>query len=150
MKILNNAMKVAKAPKARINWSDECKNACIELHEHIVNQPLAFWSPFNLINDDNFLVSMTDTSGEWVAGCLFVVKKADATHARDVTMEDLQNHKMATLISINSKILDAGQRSWNTYNTELLGIVRMVEKHGHISPQLLQSSQLKDQTSKQR
>ena len=60
MKILNDAMKVAKAPTARINWSEECVNACIELHEHIVNQPLAFWSPFDLINDDNCLVSMTD------------------------------------------------------------------------------------------
>ena len=48
MKILNDAMKVANAPKARINWSDECKNACGQLHKHIVNQPLAFWSPFNL------------------------------------------------------------------------------------------------------
>ena len=102
MKILNDAMQVAKAPKARINWSDECKNACIELHEHIVNQPLAFWSPFELINS---LVSMTDASDEGVAGCLFVVRKPDA---RDVTMEDLQNHEMATLISINSKILDEG------------------------------------------
>ena len=45
-------------------------------------------------------------------------------------MEDLQDHNMATLISINSKILDEGQRSWNTYETELLGLVRMVEKHG--------------------
>ena len=70
---------------------------------------------------------MTDASDEGVAGCLFVVRKADA---RDVTMEDLQNHKMATLISINSKILDEGQLSWNTYETELLGLVRMVEKHG--------------------
>ena len=48
---------------------------------------------------------MTDASDEGVAGCLFVVRKADA---RDVTMEDLQNHNMATLISINSKILDDG------------------------------------------
>ena len=127
MKILNDAMKVAKAPKARINWSDECINACIELHAHIVNQPLAFWSPLDLINEDNCLVSMTDASDEGVAGCLFVVRKPDA---RDVTMEDLQNHEVATLISINSKILDEGQRAWNTHETELLGMVRMVEKHG--------------------
>ena len=73
MKILNDAMKVAKAPNARINWRDECKNACIELHEHMLNQPLAFWSPFDLINDDNCIVSMTDASDEGVAGCLFVV-----------------------------------------------------------------------------
>ena len=59
-----------------------------------------------------------------------MVRKADA---RDVTMEDLQNHNMATLISINSKILDEEQRSWNTYETELLGLVRMVEKHGSYS-----------------
>ena len=55
---------------------------------------------------------MTDASDEGVAGCLFVVRKADA---RDVTMADLQDHRIATLIAINSKILDERARSWNTY-----------------------------------
>ena len=50
--------------------------------------------------------------------------------SRLTSMEDLQNHEVATLISINSKILDEGQRTWNTHETELLGMVRMVEKHG--------------------
>ena len=36
---------------------------------------------------------------------------------------------MATLIAINSKILDERERSWNTYETALLGLVRMVQKH---------------------
>ena len=45
-------------------------------------------------------------------------------------MADLQDHCMATLIAINSKILDERERSWNTYETELLGLVRMVQKHG--------------------
>ena len=120
-------MKVAFAPRAHINWDDTCKAACIELHDHIVNRPLAYWSPFELINDDNCLVAMTDASDEGVAGCLFVVKNADA---RDVTMADLQNHKISTLIAINSKTLDDGQRSWNTYEAELLRLVRMVQKHG--------------------
>ena len=83
MKILNDAITVAKAPKVRINWNDECKTSCIELHENIVNQPLAYWSPLDLINDDNRLISKTDASDEGVAGCMFVVRKADA---RDVTM----------------------------------------------------------------
>ena len=91
---------------------------------------------------------MTDASDEGVAGCLFVVRKPDA---RDVTMEDLQNHEMATLISVNSKILDEGQRTWNTHETELPGLVRMVEKHGsYTSPQPLPGSLLMGQTSKQR
>ena len=127
MKVLNDAMKVASAPRARINWDEACKNACIELHDHIVNRPLAYWSPFELINDDNCLVSMTDASDDGVAGCLFVVKKADA---RDVTMADLQDHTVSTLIAINSKILDEGQRTWNTYEAEILAAVRMVQKHG--------------------
>ena len=42
MKVLNDAMKVASAPRARINWDEACKNACIELHDHIVNRPLAY------------------------------------------------------------------------------------------------------------
>ena len=87
--------------------------------------PLAYWSPFELINDDNCLVSMTDASDDGVAGCLFVVKKADA---RDVTMADLQDHTVSTLIAINSKILDEGQRTWNTYEAEILAAVRMVQK----------------------
>ena len=37
MKILNDAMKVASAPRARANWDDACKSACVELHEHILN-----------------------------------------------------------------------------------------------------------------
>jgi hypothetical protein len=64
MKILNDAMKVASAPRARINWGEACQTACIELHDHIVNRPLAYWSPFELINDDNCLVSMTDASDD--------------------------------------------------------------------------------------
>ena len=52
------------------------------------------------------------------------------TDARDVTMADLKDHTMSTLIAINCKILDDGQRSWNTYEAELLGLVRMVQKHG--------------------
>ena len=108
MKILNDAMKVGTAARARINWDDACIAACIELHDHIVNQPLAYWSPFDLINDDNCLVSMTDASDEGVAGCLFVVQKPDA---RDVTMADLKDHRIATLIAINSKILDERERS---------------------------------------
>ena len=40
MKILNDAMKVASAPRARINWDDTCKAACVELHAHITNRPL--------------------------------------------------------------------------------------------------------------
>ena len=91
-----------------------------------MNRPLAYWSPFKLINDDNCLISMTDDSGDGVAGCLFVVKKADA---RDITMADLKDHRISTLIAINSEILDDGQRSWNTYEAELLGPVRMVQKH---------------------
>ena len=70
---------------------------------------------------------MTDASDDGVAGCLFVVKKADA---RDVTMADLKDHTISTLISINSKILDDGQRTWNTYEAEILAAVRMVQKHG--------------------
>ena len=72
---------------------------------------------------------MADASDEGVAGCLFVVKKADA---RDVTVADLKDHRISTLIAINSKILDDGQRSWNTYEAELLGLVRiiLVQKHG--------------------
>ena len=127
MKILNDAMKVASAPRARINWDDACKTACDEFHDHIVNRPLAYWSPFELINDDNCLVSMTDASDDGVAGCMFVVQKADA---RDVKMEDLKDHRMSTLIAINSKILDDGQRAWNTCKAELLELVRMVQTHG--------------------
>ena len=72
---------------------------------------------------DNCLVSMTDASDEGVAGCLFVVQKPDA---RDVTMADLKDHQIATLIAINSKILNETERTWNTYETELMGAVRMV------------------------
>ena len=104
MKVLNDTTKVGNAPRARINWDETCLAACLELHQHIVNQPLAYWSPVDLINDDNCLISMTDASDEGVAGCLFVVRKADA---RDVTMADLQDHRIATLIAVNSKILDS-------------------------------------------
>ena len=47
-----------------------------------------------------------------------------------MTMADLQDHRVSTLISINSKILDEGQRSWNTHEAKLLDLVRIVEKHG--------------------
>ena len=97
MKILNDAMQVGSAPRARINWDDDCMAACTELHNHIVNRPLAYWSPFELIHDDTCLVSMIDASDEGVAGCLFVAWKPDA---RDVTMEDLKDHHMATLIAM--------------------------------------------------
>ena len=72
-----------RKPAARINWDDTCKAACVELHQHIINQPLAHWSPFELINDDNCLVSMTDASDEGVAVCLFVVPKPDASKPDD-------------------------------------------------------------------
>ena len=62
-----------------------------------------------------------------ISSGFLLVQKPDAS---DVTMADLQDHRMATLIAINSKILDDGQRTWSTYETELLGAVRMVQKHG--------------------
>ena len=125
MRILTSATKVPEGK--HVKWGEDCIQACLELYEHITNRPMAYWSPFNLITDDNCLVSMTDASDDAVSGSLFVVRKPDA---RDVTMEDLKNPQISTLISVNSKMLDEGQRKWGTYEVELFGMVRTVEKHG--------------------
>ena len=78
------------------------------------------------------------SNGDHYASGLLVMCVCSSTHAalhvssqfmRARGAADLQNHRMATLIAINSKTLDDGQRSWNTYETELLGLVRMVQKH---------------------
>ena len=54
------------------------------------------------------------------------------TNAKNVTIENLKNHQMATLISVSSiaKMLDDGQRKWGTYEAELFGMCRTVTTHG--------------------
>ena len=125
MRILTSATKVPEGK--HVKWGEECIQACKELYEHITNRSMAYWSPFDLITEDNCLIAMTDASDDAVSGSLFVVRKLDA---REVTMEDLKNPQISTLISVNSKMLDEGQRKWGTYEVELFGMKRTVEKHG--------------------
>ena len=111
----------------RLQWPQECLDACQELNDHITNQPLASWSPASLLTEHTCLVAMTDASDDAIAISLFVVKMADA---RQVTKEHLKDPKMATLIAIKSHMLNSGERKWGTYEAELCGMKMVVEIHG--------------------
>ena len=110
-----------------VKEDDECKKVCQGLHDHIANRPLAYCSPSDLINADTCLVAMNVASGNAVANSLFMVQKPDA---RKVPTEDLKDPNIAILICSTSEMLDGGQCKWGTYEAELWGICRTVEKYG--------------------
>ena len=104
MRVLTTAMAQSEAGR-RLQWPDECTEACHELHKHIANQPLAHWSPHSILTALTCLIAMTDASDDAVAISLFVVKQSDA---RNVTKEHLKDPNMATLLSIKSAMLNEG------------------------------------------
>ena len=69
--------------------------------------PRAHCDPSTLVDEDHCLVIMADASCEGVGAGLWRVNRADAS---EVTIEDLKNREMATLISTDAKILTAAER----------------------------------------
>ena len=58
MRVLTTAM-IASETGKRLQWPQECLEACQELHEHIANQPLASWSPRSLLTALTCFIAMT-------------------------------------------------------------------------------------------
>ena len=58
--ILQDAIK----GEERMRWTEECKMACRELHEHITKRPYKFLKPETMIDDDHCLVIVTDASDD--------------------------------------------------------------------------------------
>ena len=78
--------------------------------------PRAYSNPDGLITDDTCLVIMSDASDIGVGSALWHVKRADASK---VTIEDLQDHTISTIIAIDAKVLSQSEQHWFTFEQEI-------------------------------
>jgi hypothetical protein len=117
----------AAATSERLSWGAPQVEACSQLYDHITKRPLMYCSPETIIDDDHCVVIHTDASNSSIGFAIFRVNVANAD---TVTLEMLKDILISQLISVKSNRLKQGQLSWNTFETELLAIVRSVETWG--------------------
>ena len=115
--------------KERFAWTEECAQSVLELQQRVKAMPRAHCDPSTLVDEDHCLIIMADASCEGVGAGLWRVHRADAS---EVTIEDLKNREMSTLISTDAKILTAAEREWMTFEHEIYATYRAVKKWGKL------------------
>ena len=70
-----------------------------------------------MITDDTCLVIMSDASDIGVGSALWRVKRVDANK---VTIEDLQDHTVSTIIATDAKVLSQSEQNWFTFEQEII------------------------------
>ena len=63
---------------------------------------------------------------------IWVVASEKKTDARVVTIEDLKNREMSTLIATDAKVLSEFERKWMTFEAEVYGMYRALKKRGKL------------------
>ena len=91
--------------------------------------PRAHCDPNTLIDDEHCLIIMADASSEGVGAGLWRVRRPDASK---VTIEDLKDREMSTLIATDAKILTAAEREWMTFEHEIYATYRALKKWGKL------------------
>ena len=86
------------ASKTQLCWTPECQYNLEELRTRMTGLPRAHCNPDTLI--------MSDASDVGVGSALWPVNRADANK---VTLEDLKDRKMSTLVATNAKVLSAAE-----------------------------------------
>jgi len=113
----------------QIRWGDAQRTACASLTELITTRPLLYLDPRTLVDDEHCLVTMTDASDTGIGLNLFRVKRPDA---RLVTTADLANKDLSQLVDVKYNKLTGSQCRWDTFETELFAMVRVVEVWGKL------------------
>ena len=115
--------------KERFAWTEECAQSVRELEKRVKIMPRAHCDPSSLIDDNHCLIIMADASSEGVGAGIWRVARTDAS---EVTIEDLQNREISTLIATDAKILTASEREWMTFEHEIYATYRAVKKWGKL------------------
>ena len=121
--------------KGQLTWTEECQRSLEELSSKMGALPRAYSNPDGLITDDTCLVLMSDASDIGVGSALWHVKRADAS---EVTIEDLQDHTISTIIATDAKVLSQSEQNWFTFEQEIYATYRGIKKWGGL---LIQATQ---------
>ena len=121
--------------KGQLTWTEECQRSLEELSSKMGALPRAYSNPDGLITDDTCLVLMSDASDIGVGSALWHVKRADASK---VTIEDLQDHTISTIIATDAKVLSQSEQNWFTFEQEIYATYRGIKKWGGL---LIQATQ---------
>ena len=117
------------AAKERFQWTEECQQSVKEMERRMAKMPRAHCDPATLISDESCLIIMSDASDDGIGSGLWRVNKTDA---REVTIEDLKNKDVSTLIATDAKVLSESERKWMTFEAEIYGMYRAIKKWGKL------------------
>jgi hypothetical protein len=133
----NTAMAPMHGAVARdkYEWDERCTQGVQMLQQRMQQMPRAHTNPEELLDANHCLVVISDASDEGVGAGLWSVMKPDA---REVTMDDLHDPEISTLMAIDSKILDKSQQRWATFEKETYGAYRAMKKWGRLMVQAIQ------------
>ena len=115
--------------KERFAWTEESVQSVKELEKRVKNMPRGHCDPSSLIDDNHCLIIMADASSEGMGAGIWRVARTDAS---EVTIEDLQNREISTLIATDAKILTASEKEWMTFEHEIYATYRAVKKWGKL------------------
>ena len=115
--------------KTQLCRTPECQDSLEELRTRMTDLPRAHCNPDTLIDDDHCLVIMPDASDVRVGSALRLVNRADASK---VTLGDLKDRKMSTLVAIDAKVLSAAEQRWFTLEQEICATYRGGKKWGKL------------------
>ena len=115
--------------KTQLCWTPECQDSLEELRTRMTGRQRAHCNPDTLIDDDHCLVIMSDASDVGVGSALWLVNRADASK---VTLEDLKNKEMSTLVATDAKVLSTAEQRWFTSEQEIYATYRGVKKWGKL------------------
>ena len=91
----------------------------------------AHFNQDTLIGYNHCLVIMSDASDVGVGSALWLVNRADASN---VTLEDLKDRKMSTLVATDARVLSAAEQRWFMFEQETYATYRGVKKWGRSTP----------------
>ena len=122
--------------KTQLCWTPECQDSLEELRARMTGLPRSHCNPDTLIDNDHCLVIMSDASDVGVGSALWLVNRADASK---VTLEDLKDRKVSTLVATDAKVLSTAEQRWFTFEQEIYATYRGVKKWGKLLIRATQS-----------
>ena len=106
-------------------WTEECKECLQELRKRVAVAPRIPCRPEALMKEGWRMVIKSDGSNVGVGACLLLVK---CGHDGEVTPEMMLDPNRVRLLSVDSKVLSAGEKKWLTFEVEAYGMYRALRK----------------------
>jgi hypothetical protein len=106
-------------------WTDECKECLQELRSRVKVAPRIPCRPEALMQEGWRIVIKSDGSNVGVGACLLLVK---CGNDGEITPEMMLDPNRVRLLSVDSKVLSAGEQKWLTFEVEAYGMYRALRK----------------------